>query len=89
MDAGVKGDQAVSVAGRIGCGGDANSGSGGGTGVEGGGDGRDGDGGGYGLSWWEDNIANVTIEIEPNAPLAYAMGLEHHQPNMSTFGETG
>ena len=83
----MKGDQAVSRAGRIGCGGDVNSGSGGGTGVEGGGDGRDGDGDGYGLSWWEDNIANATLETEPNAPLVYAPGLEHQPPNMSTLGD--
>ena len=66
-----------------------NSGSGGGTDVEGGGDGWDRDGGRYGLTWWEDNIANVTLETEPNAPLAYAPGLEHHHPNMSALVETG
>ena len=86
-EAGVKDDQAVSGAGQIGYGGDVNSGSGGGTDVEGGGDRRAGYGGGYGLSWWEDNIANATLETEPNAPLAYAPGLEHHPPNMSTLGD--
>ena len=65
-----------------------NSGSGGGTDVEGGGDGRDGYGDGYGLSWWEDNIVNVTLGTETNALLAYDPGLEHHHPNMSTLGET-
>ena len=48
---------------------------------------RDGDG--YGLSWWEDNIANVTLGTEPNAPLDYDTGLEHHHPNISTRGEPG
>ena len=86
-ESGVKGDQAVSGAGRIGCGGDVNSGSGGETDVEGGGDGRYGDGYRYGLSWWEDNIVNLTLETEPNAPLAYAPGLKHYHPNMSTLGE--
>ena len=66
-----------------------NSGSGGGTDVEGGGDGRDGYGDGYGLSWWEDNIANVTLGTEPNDTISYAPGLEHHHPNMSTLGDPG
>ena len=83
------GDQAVSRAGRIGCGGDVNSFSGGGTEVEGGGDGQYGNGGGYGISRWEYNIANLSLETEPNAPLAYAPGLEHHHPNMSTLVDTG
>ena len=83
----VKGDQEVAGAGWIGCGGNVNSGLGGGTDVEGGGDGRDRDGDGYGLSWWEYNIVNVTLGTEPNALLAYAPGLEHHHPNMSTLGE--
>ena len=90
-EARVKGDQAVARAGRIGCRGDVNNGSGGRTDVEGGGDGRDGDGYGYGygLSWWDDNIANVTLGTEPNAPLDYDTGLEHHHPNISTRGEPG
>ena len=66
-----------------------NSGSGGGTEVEEGGDGQYGNGGGYGLSRWEDNIANLSLETEPNDTLAYALVLEHHHPNMSTLGETG
>ena len=64
-----------------------NSGSGGGTEVEGGGDGQYGNGGRYGLSRWEYNIANLSLETEPNAPLAYALVLEHRHPNISTLGE--
>ena len=66
-----------------------NSGSGGGTDIEGGGDRRDGDGDGYIISWWEDNIANITLGTETNSPLVYARVLEHHHPNMSTLGEPG
>ena len=51
-------------------------GLGGGTGRGGGGDGQDGDG--DGLSRWEDNVAHVTLGMEPNAPLAYDPELEHH-----------
>ena len=40
-----------------------------------------------GLSWWEDNIAHVTLGTDPNAPLAYAPGLELHHPIMSMLGE--
>ena len=48
VEAGVKGDQAVVGAGRIGCGGDTDGISEGGTDGGGGGDGRDGDGDGVG-----------------------------------------
>ena len=49
--------------------------------------GRGGDG--YRLSRWEDNVANLTLGTEPNALLAYAPGLEHHHPIMSTIGNPG
>ena len=88
-EAGFKGDQAVAGAVRIGCGGDANSGSGGGTDVEVGGDAQNENGDGYGLSWWENNIENVTLGMEPNAPLVYAPVLEHHSPYISTLGYPG
>ena len=72
---------------RIGCGGNANSGLGG----------RVGRGeGGYGwngdidiLSWWEDNVANITLGTDTNAPLIYAPRLEHHHPIMSTLWDPG
>ena len=59
--------------GRTGFGGDADGGSGDGMYVGGGGDGR----GRYGdvLSWWEDNIAHVTLWAETNDPPAYDTGL--------------
>ena len=41
-----------------------------------------------GLSRWEDNLAHATLGMDPNDPLAYAPGLELHQPIMSTIGET-
>ena len=66
-------------AGRIGCGGDANVRLGGRTDRGVGVDGWDGDE----LSWWEDNVANVT---EHDSPLAYALLLEHHHLIMSTLG---
>ena len=47
--------------------------------------GRDGDR----LSWWEDNVANLTLGTEPNAPLAYALVLEHHHPILSEIGDPG
>ena len=50
-------------------------------------DGRGGDG--YRFNQWGDNIENIALGTEPNAPLAYDPGLEHHQPIMSTFGEPG
>ena len=61
-------------------------GLGGGTDGGGGGDGRDG--GRDMLSRWEYNVANVTLGTDPNDPLSYAPGLEHHYPIMSTLGET-
>ena len=49
--------------------------------------GQDGDG--YGISWWEDNTAHITLGTDPNAPLAYDSGLELHHPIMSTLGGNG
>ena len=34
-------------------------------------------------------VTNVTLGTEPNAPLAYATGLEPHHPIMSKLGEPG
>ena len=84
---GVEGDQSVVGAGRIGCGGDADGGPGGGADRGGGGDGWDGDG--DRIIWWEDNVAQVTLGTDPNDPLAYAPGLEHHHPIMSMIGDPG
>ena len=82
-----KGIQAVVGTGRRGPGRDADGGLGGRT---------DGGGGGYGrevdgdvLNQWGDNVANITLGTEPNATLAYAPGLEHHHPIVSTLGEPG
>ena len=50
---------------------------------------REKDGDGDRLNLWEDNVANATLGTEPNAPLAYALGLEHHHPIMSMLGEPG
>ena len=86
-EAGVKGDQAVVGAGRTGFGGDSYGGSGGGIDGGGGGDRRDGDGYEEGVNMWEDNVANVTLGVEPNAPLAYALLLELHHPIVSTLGK--
>ena len=63
-------------AGRTGFGGDADGRSRGGTvgGVGVDGQDRDGDT----LSWWEDNIAHVTLGTDTNDTLAYALGLELH-----------
>ena len=64
----------------------------------GGGLGGRSDGGGVGegrgenreiLSRWEDNEAKLTLGMDPNDPLAYAPGLEHHHPIMSMLGEPG
>ena len=71
-------------AGRGGCGGDADSRLGGGSDGGVGGDGRDRDNGR--LIQYENNLANLTLVTEPNYPLAYASGLEHHHPIMSTIG---
>ena len=80
----VKDEKSVVGSGSNGCGGDADGGPGG----------RTNGGGGYGwngdgdrLSWWEDNLAHVTIGTEPNAPLDYDPGLEHHHPIISNIGE--
>ena len=53
--------------------------------MEGGTDGQDRDG--DVLSWWEDNVENITLRTEHNAPLAYDLVLEHHHPIMSTLGD--
>ena len=87
METGATGVQVVMGTGRDGCGGDVDIGSGGRTEGGGGGDGWVGDG--ERLSRWEDNVANLTVGTEPNAPLAYAPGLEHHHPIISTLGEPG
>ena len=68
--------------GRTGCGGDVDGILGGRTDRGGGGD-RDR------LSRLEDNVAHVTLGTDPNAPLAYAMGLEIHHPIMSTLRDPG
>ena len=75
--------QSVVVTGQVGCGRDAYSVSVGGT---------DGWGGGVGqrqrrVNLGEDNISNITLGTEPNSPLVYALGLEHHHPIMSTLGK--
>ena len=87
-DTGATGLQTVVDAGRGGCGGDAYGGSGGVTDRSGGGEKRDG----YGdrqLIKWEDTIENITLGVEPNAPLAYTPVLELHHPIMSTIGAHG
>ena len=75
------------VAGRIGLGGYAYIGTGGGTGGGGGGGGRHEEG--DGLNRWEDNLANVILGMEPNAPLAYATVLEPPQTITSKLGGHG
>ena len=85
-DNGSKGVQLVVGKIRVGCAGDTYGGLGGGT--DGGGRGDGQDGGGDMLSRWEYNVANVTLGTDPNDPLSYAPGLEHHYPIMSTLGET-
>ena len=82
---GSTGVQEVLVTGRGRCGGDTDGRSGGGT---------DGGGGRYGrgrdrerISLWGDNLANLNLGTEPNAPLYYAPVLEHHHQIMSTLGE--
>ena len=44
------------------------------------------DGDGDIISRWEDNVANITLGMETNAPLAYAPGLEYHHPIISMIG---
>ena len=73
--------------GRVGCGGDADGSLGGGKDGGGGGVGRDKDR--DRLSRLEDNVENVTLDMEPNDTPAYTLGLKHHQPIMSTLGEPG
>ena len=41
------------------------------------------------LSWWEDNVSNITLGTEHNSPLAYALVLENHHLIISTLGELG
>ena len=84
-DTGAKGIQSVVVTGQGVCGRDEDEGLGGRT---------DGRGGGYGwegekdgLNWWEDNVANINVGTEPNAPIDYAPKLEHHHPIMSMLGD--
>ena len=74
-------------AGRTGCGGDVEGGSGGGTrrGVGGDKRGRDGDR----LIQLEDNVAHVTLGTDPNSLFAYALVLELFQPIMSTLRGAG
>ena len=84
-EAGVKGVQAVVVAGHNLFGGDADGGLGGGT--DRGGAGYKQDGYRDGLSRWEDNIAHINLGTEPNDPLAYALVLELHHPIITKVGE--
>ena len=35
---------------------------------------------------WYYTVANITLGTDPNAPLAYDMGLELHHPILSTSG---
>ena len=88
-EAGVEGSQLVVVAGRTGYGGDVDGGWGGVTDGAGGEGGRYRNGDRYGLSRWEDNVAHLTLGTEPNSPLDYALGLEHHHMITSMFGEHG
>ena len=83
----VKGGQLVVGEVQNGFGGDADDGFGGEAGGGGGGDGQDG----YReiLIRWVDNVACVTLGTDPNDPLEYDLGLELHQPIMSTLGEPG
>ena len=45
------------------------------------------DGDGERISWREDNVANINLGTETNAPLEYAPGLEHRHPIISMLGE--
>ena len=87
VEARVKGGQSVVGSVQNGFGGDLDGSSGGE--MDGGGGGYGWDGDGDGLNLWEDNVANATLGTEPNAPLAYATGLEHHHPIMSKLGDPG
>ena len=42
-----------------------------------------GDGDRDGLNWWNDNVANIILVMEVNAPLAYDTGLELRHPIMA------
>ena len=84
----IKGGQLVVGSGRLGIGRDADGGLRGETGGGGEGEGRDGDRDRQ-LIRWEDTVANVILGMEPNAPLAYATGLELHHPIMSMLGGHG
>ena len=84
----VTGDQEVVGSRRLGLGGDADGGLGGGMLEGGGGDGQD-DGGDGQLICWEDTVANIILGTDPNNPLAYAPGLELHHPIMSMIGGHG
>ena len=57
--------------------------------TDGGGGGDGWNGNGERLNMWEDNIANITLGREPNAPLTYTPGLEQHNPIMSMLWEAG
>ena len=59
-----------------------------GTGGEGGGDRRDVDIDGQ-IIRREDTLEKAILETEPNATIAYALGLETHQPIMSMLGGHG
>ena len=85
VDTESKGVQEVVVTKQGGCGREEDNWSGGGI------DGSIGvciwDGEGYIISWWEDNVANITLGTETHAPLDYDPGLEHHLPIISMIGE--
>ena len=84
---GVNSGQVVVVTGQIGLGQDVDGGLGG---ITDRGRGRDiYDGDKYGINRWEDNVANVILVTEHNAPLAYAPGLELHHLIMSNLGRHG
>ena len=86
--AGAKGGSKMLVTGRFGFVGGVDSVLGGVIDSGGGGDGQDRDNNGR-LLKWEDTVANITLGKEHNAPLAYALGLEHHHMIMSTLGYHG
>ena len=85
VETGAKGVQEVVVTGKGGCGRDTDCGSGGRT--DGGGIVYIWDGDGDIISRWEDNVVNITLGMETNSPLDYAMGLEHHHPIISMLGD--
>ena len=87
METGTEGFQAVVVTRQGECGGVVDSFLGGGT-DKGGLLGLQGEDG-HRLSWWEDDLKNLTLGTDPNAPIAYDLGLEHHHPIISTLEEPG